>query len=459
MATSASGTRGAAEPRPSRSQCETCDPTGPPSHPSQSTVARTRPTATRPRPQSRRCPRVFFFLRTRAGLRGLRGRAGAARFFLVAMGLLVLRDPGSPAAGVAARPRLVSSAVVTVTVIAIAVAGALARYGLEARRDGDRGDGHARAGRGDRLRRSGLGTSGGRRPADGSVGLALCGLARPVPSEPCAGRRRRAGRRPAVPRFRHVLVDRLREQGAGRDRRQPCGADVHRALEAVRDPVRVRGGHPSEPAELPRARLGVDPGDPLGLHVLRGRRNEPGGHAREGWADVEDLRRGTARARLPGSLCRPLREASRPVSLLPAWSRATPPAGRGSCRSRNSRRDLRTGRLPELRPRRPEPLQRHARLPRRHGRPLAPPRDRAAPPRTRARRQRGLRCLRRGLVRTCAAEAGSPRSRSGRRCAPAPGSTCRRATTASCGRSRTPGACPGSGSPPGHGRSRESGTS
>ena len=91
---SASGTSGAAAPRPSRSQPATCAPTGPPSKPSQTTVASTSPTATRPSPQSSGwwCPRVFLvLLRTRAGLRGLRVRAGAARFFLVAMGLLLLR--------------------------------------------------------------------------------------------------------------------------------------------------------------------------------------------------------------------------------------------------------------------------------------------------------------------------------------------------------------------------------
>ena len=49
---SASGTSGAAAPRPSRSQPATCAPTGPPSNPSQTTVASTRPTATSPSPQS-----------------------------------------------------------------------------------------------------------------------------------------------------------------------------------------------------------------------------------------------------------------------------------------------------------------------------------------------------------------------------------------------------------------------
>jgi hypothetical protein len=37
-------------------------------------------------------------LRTRAGERGFRGRAGAARFFLVAMGLLLLHLTGESCA-------------------------------------------------------------------------------------------------------------------------------------------------------------------------------------------------------------------------------------------------------------------------------------------------------------------------------------------------------------------------
>ncbi len=88
------GTSGAAAPSASWSQPDTCEPTGPPSQPSQRTVARMSPTTTSPSPQSSGwwCARVFFvrFL-TRAGERGLRVRAGAARFFLVAMGLLLLR--------------------------------------------------------------------------------------------------------------------------------------------------------------------------------------------------------------------------------------------------------------------------------------------------------------------------------------------------------------------------------
>ena len=87
----------------------------------------------RPSPQSSGwwCPRVFLvFLRTRAGLRGLRVRAGAVRFFLVAMGLLVLHRPRESCA--AALAFVVVCPVVTVVGIAVAGAmGALARYGLE----------------------------------------------------------------------------------------------------------------------------------------------------------------------------------------------------------------------------------------------------------------------------------------------------------------------------------------
>ena len=62
--------------------------------------------------------------RTRAGERGLRVRAGAARFFLVAMGLLLLRGSGESCA----YPRSVPVAVG----IALGGAfGALARYGLD----------------------------------------------------------------------------------------------------------------------------------------------------------------------------------------------------------------------------------------------------------------------------------------------------------------------------------------
>jgi len=60
----------------------------------------------------------------RAGLRGLRVRAGAARFFLVAMGLIVLRRNRESCA----YPRLVP------VVVGIAVGGALGalgRYGLD----------------------------------------------------------------------------------------------------------------------------------------------------------------------------------------------------------------------------------------------------------------------------------------------------------------------------------------
>ena len=46
------GTSGAAAPSPSSSHSETCEPTGPPSHPSQTTVARIRPATTSPSPQS-----------------------------------------------------------------------------------------------------------------------------------------------------------------------------------------------------------------------------------------------------------------------------------------------------------------------------------------------------------------------------------------------------------------------
>ncbi len=120
-------------PKASSSQPATCAPTGPPSQPSHNTVARTSPDATSPSPQSSGWwwPRVFLvLLRTRAGLRGLRVRAGAARFFRVAMGLLLLR--GVVVSCAVASPFVVVSVVVSVAGIAVAGAfGALARYGLE----------------------------------------------------------------------------------------------------------------------------------------------------------------------------------------------------------------------------------------------------------------------------------------------------------------------------------------
>jgi hypothetical protein len=54
-------------------------------------------------------------LRTRAGLRGLRVRAGAARFFLLAMGLLLLRSRGESCAPGADRAAVSSTALSTET--------------------------------------------------------------------------------------------------------------------------------------------------------------------------------------------------------------------------------------------------------------------------------------------------------------------------------------------------------
>ena len=72
---------------------------------------------------------MAFFFRTRAGLRGLRVRAGALRFVRVAMGLLLLRAPRVSCGTWASR-----HIVRRVTLVGIAVfgaLGALARYGVD----------------------------------------------------------------------------------------------------------------------------------------------------------------------------------------------------------------------------------------------------------------------------------------------------------------------------------------
>ena len=147
--------------------------------------------------------------------------------------------------------------------------------------------------------------------------------------------------------------DRLREQGRVADRRVQR-ARLDRAGDPLCTPDELLRGHPSEPAELPRARLRLDARHHERLHgVQRLRRIARRSARREQDGAGPPYAEG-----FPGRFG--LREEARSVSLLRAR--------RESCAAAVA---LRSAAPARLRVRRPESLPRHARLPGRRGRRVA----------------------------------------------------------------------------------------
>ena len=154
---------------------------------------------------------------------------------------------------------------------------------------------------------------------------------------------------PPVPAFDHVVVVVLENKSQRPGARQPRRARLQRLRAQGRGPGRLSRRDPSEPAELPRARLRLDARDHERLHELHRRRAQPRRHARGAAPDLEDLRRRAAAAGLDRAVARPLREEARAVSLLPPRARRAraPAADRaadaalarprgGSCRTSRS---------------------------------------------------------------------------------------------------------------------------
>src|SRR5215831_21069826 len=110
---------------------------------------------------------------------------------------------------------------------------------------------------------------------------------------------------------------RPREQGSGERARQPERAELQPLRQAVRGALSIRRRRASEPPELPRAGLGLDPRRPERLHDVPRLRAEPGGLARAGAPHLEGVRGGAPATRLDGRVLRALREEARAVPLLP----------------------------------------------------------------------------------------------------------------------------------------------
>ena len=135
-----------------------------------------------------------------------------------------------------------------------------------------------------------------------------------LPAGAVRAARRPGDRRRAGARVRPCRRDRLREQGIDERARQPCRSNVQCVRTPLRETHALLRRHASEPAELPRARVRLDAGRHDHLHKLHLRRQEPGGHDRGIGPDVEDLRGGTAGARVP----RRLQAAATQRSTIPS---------------------------------------------------------------------------------------------------------------------------------------------
>ena len=155
---------------------------------------------------------------------------------------------------------------------------------------------------------------------------------------------------------------RVREPRGELDRGESRRADVQRTRAPLRHADGLHGRRPPEPAELPRARVGLDARDLERLHRLR--RPRAAASPTRSRPPARPGRRTPRIFRIPASpAARPA--ATRRSTTRSSTSATSPARGRAvtaSSRSPQLGRDLARAPAAGLLPRDPEPLRRHARL-------------------------------------------------------------------------------------------------